>query len=203
MSIFYRAKDNNGIAYIQHDGVIGMKWGKRRYQNEDGTWTEEGLERRRAMYKSSSKGKAAKVARVANTVAGIGTAAGAIGVATAATLNNKGSLEKAIKPGKDGKPSLYEKTLNKSSDIIGETNKLDNVLSRDSQDLADINDLSNAELRDMIGRMQLEKQFRDLSSSDIKRGSDTVKDVLEVAGSLATIGLSVAGIATAIHQIRN
>lgn len=28
--------------YIRHDGVIGMKWGVRRYRNEDGTLTEEG-----------------------------------------------------------------------------------------------------------------------------------------------------------------
>lgn len=31
-----------------HSGVLGMKWGQRRYQNEDGTWTEEGKARRRA-----------------------------------------------------------------------------------------------------------------------------------------------------------
>lgn len=34
--------------YLQHDGKKGMQWGERRYQNEDGTWTELGLARRRA-----------------------------------------------------------------------------------------------------------------------------------------------------------
>lgn len=31
---------------IQHHGILGMKWGVRRYQNEDGTWTEAGKEHR-------------------------------------------------------------------------------------------------------------------------------------------------------------
>lgn len=27
--------------YLAHFGVLGQKWGIRRYQNEDGTYTEE------------------------------------------------------------------------------------------------------------------------------------------------------------------
>lgn len=33
--------------YLIHYGVPGQKWGERKYQLEDGTWTEEGKERRR------------------------------------------------------------------------------------------------------------------------------------------------------------
>lgn len=36
-----------GANYLSHHGILGMKWGIRRYQNVDGTWTKEGLERRR------------------------------------------------------------------------------------------------------------------------------------------------------------
>lgn len=32
-------------AYLEHFGIKGQKWGERRYQNEDGTWTEAGRER--------------------------------------------------------------------------------------------------------------------------------------------------------------
>lgn len=46
--------------YLIHYGIQGQKWGVRRFQNEDGTWTADGLERRRkedqkSLYKSIKK----------------------------------------------------------------------------------------------------------------------------------------------------
>ncbi len=35
-------------SYLIHYGIQGQKWGVRRFQNEDGTYTSEGLERRRS-----------------------------------------------------------------------------------------------------------------------------------------------------------
>jgi len=34
-------------SYLIHYGTLGQKWGIRRFQNEDGTYTDEGLRRRR------------------------------------------------------------------------------------------------------------------------------------------------------------
>lgn len=36
--------------YLIHYGTPGQKWGQRNYQNPDGTWTEEGLRRRRQYF---------------------------------------------------------------------------------------------------------------------------------------------------------
>lgn len=36
---------------LYHHGILGQKWGVRRYQNDDGTWTTAGKERRRTMRK--------------------------------------------------------------------------------------------------------------------------------------------------------
>lgn len=51
-------------SYLIHYGTPGQKWGVRNYQNKDGTWTEEGLRRRREQFISETKDTAHKIAGI-------------------------------------------------------------------------------------------------------------------------------------------
>lgn len=53
-SVVYTLKHSDDELY--HHGIKGQKWGHRRYQNEDGTWTSEGKEHRRLENSSSGGG---------------------------------------------------------------------------------------------------------------------------------------------------
>lgn len=58
--------------YFRHSGILKMKWGVRRYQNKDGTWTEEGKLRRRAGYKAQNPdGTSNKTSKKKNSVSRI------------------------------------------------------------------------------------------------------------------------------------
>lgn len=68
-----------GNNYLIHYRTPGSKNGERRYQNEDGTWTPLGLERRRAEYKSVlDEQKKGRIVRGA--VSALGTAASVAGM---------------------------------------------------------------------------------------------------------------------------
>ena len=55
MSRYLIASEEN-FAYLAHHGILGQKWGIRRFQNEDGSLTEAGKERYgKALYKSAKK----------------------------------------------------------------------------------------------------------------------------------------------------
>lgn len=52
---YYITFDSFGGVALSHYGILGQKWGIRRFQNPDGTLTSEGRKRAKAEYKADNK----------------------------------------------------------------------------------------------------------------------------------------------------
>ena len=157
--------------YLAHWGIKGMKWGIRRYQNEDGTYTAEGKKRRRM----SDDWLEPKI-KAGKDKAPI----------------SKG--EKAVKGAEkitEGSQKTYESfsKIKNRKKAAARNEELNRQLSK----------MSDEEIRKKVNRMNLEKQYKDaIRARETVEGKVSAMDVINgVAGIVGIVGGLVA-IGTAI-----
>lgn len=175
--------------YLMHFRTKGSKNGQRLYQNEDGTWTAIGLARRRAEYEGAGR-------KIARGAAAVGTAAAAAGSIATAAAGAKSNDENFFKQGKDGKPSQYEKAVKESGNASDKALKMYKDLSAfDGDDAYELDNFSDAELKQMLDRMKLEKEVNHYLSEEsnaAQKGKLHLDDVLSTVGTVASIAVSAA-----------
>lgn len=173
---------------LKHWGLKGMKWGRRRYQNEDGTLTEAGKLRyaRDAKEKGYSKydestGKYYKTSK----------------------NNGREDLEAdANRYDKEDK----ERTKKLVDETATMTNKLKNISDsgKNEKIKLDLSNMSDKQMRDEINRALLERQYSDLFASPTAaaRGKQTASKIFEGIGATLGVASSALGIALAIKELR-
>ena len=158
---------HNGELY--HHGTKGMKWGVRRYQNKDGSLTPAGVKRyNREVQKLKDREASIKAKEKARSYQ--------------AKLDKKKAeldeREAALK-GKSSAKSNAKATAQKPG---AEPQR------------KSIKDMSDAELRAVVNRMQLEQQYRSLAPQQVSKGKKFVDSVLNnvVAPAAKEVGKNVA-----------
>lgn len=217
---------------LYHYGVLGMRWGVRRYQNYDGTRIGTGgqpvVNRAKTAEGTVKKLKSTMDKGFRNTVPGGqgGKATGNARFAASAGGNSSnksnsdsddegnGWFDRSIKKGKDKeKSSPAEEMARGARDITRDSkNALRSVekLANQRKNSDQVNNqadkarkMSDQELRNEINRIKMEKEYVSLTSQDTNAGWEKAQNILEVAGDVASIALTVLGIIATVKKLKH
>ena len=162
---------------LMHHGILKQKWGVRRFQNPDGSYTAAGKIRYGKGKKDSSEGKKKDFSK---------------------------AFDQTIKNGKDKAPiSPSEKMLKDTKNIIDEGSKIYDSAGRlrNRNKVSPAKSMSDAELQKVINRMQLEQRYDQLSQSSVNNGTNVLKEVLAIGGSSVAIAGGLVSIYVQLKKL--
>lgn len=193
--------------FLAHHGVIGQKWGHRRYQNPDGSLTPEG--RRHWGLSDTSKMSDQDLQRAierSNLERRYATA-----MATSKTKNNAKNLAKSAF-GVIAKTLGVTGTVTSLADKSDAAKKFVNLTKISSegakiaQGAVDVSqktanaykhklaNFSDEELRKMVARAELERRYEDeVKNKNLNDTMESVNNILGAVGSV--VGITAAGLA--------
>ena len=198
---------------LYHHGIKGMRWGIRRFQNEDGSLTDEGRKRKIGIRRylnpdsmSVNKKELEKSGLKDEEIKRKTSSLTAEGEKRKKYYDDVNSFAESRRKYNQNMREDIDSVVNagrKGVDAGNEALKIYDRFANRNKKPIDLSQMSDKELQQRINRMNMEQQYQRLvGSNETSKGRQFAEDVLSVAGSALAIGSSALTIAMTIQQLR-
>jgi hypothetical protein len=218
MNIYYETDS------ISHHGIKGQKWGVRRFQNKDGTLTAKGKKRYKTDYDAEAKTLSddelrRRISRLTNEkkymdltkkeskfISKIDKLDKKANISSKSAkvrqniANIKGNKQLAAKYGTTVK--AFD-AVSKSASLAKKVNKMATEPEHVKKARKELKNIRDEDLKKLVDRMDLERQYSQISKETSRRGKITSDQILDVIGDAVTIVASVTGIVVGIKALEN
>lgn len=164
------------LNYLQHFGILGMKWGVRRYENKDGTLTDAGKKRyNKEQYINNNRKK-----------------------------DNKKDDEyvKDVNRWVKEDDERAKRVADASGELIRKSQEVERE-TRPPKERMNLSHMTDKEMREKINRELLERQYNDIfNPPKVSKGRKAVKEILTIAGGVAGGVSSALAIAISIRDLK-
>lgn len=216
MKIIYETSNT-----LSHYGIRGQKWGVRRFQNKDGSLTAKGRKRYsdsdEDIKKMSNEELRSRIDRLRNEKKYMDLTKKESKISkTADKLSKKASVAssgvktaKNVTTLKGGNTQSHEiagqglQAVSKSASVAKKVDKMVTEPKHVKKSKEKLITMSDSELRDIVNRLDLERQFSEISKESRRRGKVTVGEVLDAVGDTLAIAASVTGILVGVKALTN
>lgn len=162
---------------LKHYGILGMKWGVRRYQNADGTYTSSGKRRRKQSAQNMTDEQ------------------------LMADIKRKNLENQYIKLNRSTSLDKTKRLVDSTSTLVNQTRNVSKSVSKKSN--VDLSKITDKELREKVNRLNLEQQFKNLSyNNEVSKGKVFLDNLLNSAGVTLALGASALTVALAIRDFK-
>lgn len=157
---------------LQHWGIKGMKWGVRRYQNEDGTLTAAGKKR----YDRDIRERTDRNDK-----------------------NTNYDANRWVREDLERSRTLTNETGNLARNT---KKLVDDSIRNTPKTKLDLSSMSDKEMRDAINRALLERQYNDMfAPQQVSKGKEYASQILETTGNVLSVTGSALAVALSIKAL--